>query len=308
MDYLKCLFVYTSNSLTNRYNNFESTVTVEIRPATTNVICYVFLILLVITSVVLKIIHVKLEGNLKRDSRYFQHYGITLLVFEIIALLIHPIYKVGDVKLSFAKESYYDSDSLTFQQFRRDFNSYLIFLAIIVHFMNFLMTVPSFTVWHSSKSYRVCKTYRTSNLDPLFVVRAILNTNPLHFTFFLLVSFSVFFTMIVSVVENGYLRDISDLNCTGSCTVAEQQNSRAVFYSFNNIFWNVFITFTTIGIPSFSSAIYLIFNDLTLFYLFSSHNPRLWRHQREVILRENPDFFHSLLRTGHCLNLGECFL
>ena len=253
-------------SLTNRYNNFESTVTVEIRPATTNTICYVFLILLIITSVVFKVIHVKLEGNLKRDSRYFQHYGVTFLIFELVALLIHPIYKVGDVKLSFAKESYYDSDSLTFQQFRRDFNSYLIFLAIIAHFINFLMTVPSFTVWQSSKSFRVCKTYRTSNLDPFFVIRAVLNTNPLHFTFFLLVSFSVFFTMIVSVVENGYLRDISDLNCTGSCTVAEQQNSRAVFYSFNNIFWNVFITFTTIGIPSFSSTIYLIPNHSTFLY------------------------------------------
>lgn len=217
------------------------------RPQTTNIICYVFLTILIVTSVILKALHVHFEGKLKRDSRYFQHYGVTKLIFQLVSLLIHPIYSAGDVKFDWAEESYYDSDSQTFQKFRRDFNSYLIILAMTAHFINFLLTMPSFTIWQSVKAYRICKTYRVSNLNAFFVIRSILNTNPLQFTFFLLAAFSIFFTMIVGVIENGYLRDISELNCTGDCDPVAQKGSRAVFYSFNNIFWNVFITFTTIG-------------------------------------------------------------
>jgi hypothetical protein len=200
-----------------------------------------------ILSVAMKILHTFYEKKLFKDENYFNNYGITWLIFECILLFIQPIYKAGDIRVSFLKEQYYDSNTLTFPEFTRDLNEYLIIIGITIHFTNFMVNVLSFTEWHSSRAYRICKKYRVSALDPFFVIKSYLNDNPLYFTFFLIITCSIYFSFIITVTENGYLRDIDRSLFATDADYDAEVNARSVFYSFNNIFWNVFITFTTIG-------------------------------------------------------------
>jgi hypothetical protein len=202
---------------------------------------------MMVLSVSLKILHTYYEKKLFKDDNYFNNYGFTKLFFECLLLFIQPIYKAGDTRVTFLKEQYYDSNTLTFPEFTRDVNGYLIIIGITIHFVSFMVNVLAFTEWHSSRAYRICRQYRISSLDPFFVVKSFLNDNPLHFTFFLIGTCSIFFTIIISITENGYLRDIDKTLFATPDELQAEIDARSVFYSFNNIFWNVFITFTTIG-------------------------------------------------------------
>ena len=200
-----------------------------------------------VSGLVLKILHTFYEGKLNKEQTIFTNYGIFKLIIQCIVLLIQPIYKAGDTRLTFMKEQYFDSNTGTFPTFTRDVNGYLIFIGIVIHFMIFMVSFVSFTTYQSTRSYRICKTYKVSNLDTMYVVKSYLNDNPLTITFFLLITTSIFFTMIVSITENGYLRDINTQTFADAAAKTNEINSRSVFYNFNTIYWNVFITFTTIG-------------------------------------------------------------
>ena len=203
--------------------------------------------MLTLTNVILKITHTFFEKRLFKDENYFNNYGFTKLILECLLLLIQPIYSAGDIKMTFLKEQYYDSNTLTFPTFTRSLNSYLIIIGITIHFGEFMVNILSFTEWHSSRAFRICKQYRVDALSPMFVIKSFLNDNPLQFTFFLIGACSIFFTIIISITENGYLRDLDKSLFTDPDALQAEIDGRSVFYSFNNIFWNVFITFTTIG-------------------------------------------------------------
>lgn len=188
-----------------------------------------------------------MKKKLFKDETYFKNYGIIKLIFVVSQMLVQPIYKAGDVKVTFFREEYYDSNTLTFPTFNRNLNGYLIFIGIVVHFFNFMINVLSFTEWYSSRAYRIARQYRVDSLDPLYMIKCYLLDNPLSFTFFFIASCSIFFTLIISVTENGYLRFINRADFATEADYLAEVNARSVFYSFNNIFWNVFITFTTIG-------------------------------------------------------------
>ena len=205
------------------------------------------LIIVTLICAGLKILHTFYEKKLFKDENYFHNYGITKLILECLLLMVQPIYKAGDAKVTFLKEQYYDSNSLTFPTFTRSVNGYLIIIGITVHFINFMINLLSFTEWHSSRAYRICRQYRVSALSPLFVIKSYLNDNPLKFTFMLIGTCSIFFTIIISITENGYLRDLDKTQFADAAALQAEIDARSVFYSFNNIFWNVFITFTTIG-------------------------------------------------------------
>ena len=157
-----------------------------------------------------------------------------------------PIYDIGDKKCTFIEEEYYDSDSATFPKFTRTYNGYLLIIGITVRFLIYINNVNTFTHWLSLTKYRICKLYRVNNIDPMHTLKAFLNSNPLFVTFFILINWAIFFTILIGITENGYLRDLDKTGLSGE-DLTNAINSRSVFYSFNVIFWNVFITFTTIG-------------------------------------------------------------
>jgi hypothetical protein len=216
------------------------------KPSTTYTLAYVLLYILVIYSIFLRIVQIWYFGRLNKQKNVFSEFGIFNLILNILLLLITPIYSVGDTKVTFLKEEYYDSDSATFPTFTRNYNEYLIIIGITIHFLSYFYNVNTFSQWLSLTNFRICRLYRITNIDPMHTLKSFLNDDPLFITFFILINWAIFFTILISITENGYLRDLDTTGLTGD-DLTNAINGRSVFYTFNVIFWNVFITFTTIG-------------------------------------------------------------
>ena len=203
-------------------------------------------------AVILYLFQVYTEGMILKsfkliapEESVFAGRGVWPFVVCILSL-VHPIYSAGDTKISDLKEWVWVASLSSHTPFRRFFNEYLQMVQICVHGVILFALLFRMCDWGGSDGQRISRLFRIRDLDALSFRRAF-NKSPIANTLFSMFYFGVILTLVLRIVESGFMRDTDRSGFGSDAEFQLEMQRRGTFHLYSNAFWFVLSTMATAG-------------------------------------------------------------
>lgn len=102
---------------------------------------------------------------------------------------------------------------------------------MVLRFILIVRTILMHSKWYSNRTHRMCNFY-SMHCDFMFVIRSLMREKPYTI---------IFAILFVCVFIFGYAIRICEL------PLSRNEENMSVFHNYFNAFWNVIITFSTVG-------------------------------------------------------------
>lgn len=204
-----------------------------------------------IIGIMLWILSLFVYARLKREkllldskTSFLKDYGYGKFFFVLLLMCIHPFIAFFDVPF-FWEESYFEPDT-TFSTFKRPTIEYWIIIQFCVNISFIMIILLENVKYGNNRSDRIARFFGI-DAGTVYIMRAVMKAYPLILVGILEVFGVVFFGVIVRIAEAGYLKEINIDPAVDPDGYQALFDERSVFLNYNNSFWNMIITMTTIG-------------------------------------------------------------